>query len=79
VVEPSSHLKSTPEYTDEKDEMNLSRDALIDWLESLRDYNEETLRHPQKPARERVLLEENAELGRAIRALVDGERIEVRG
>jgi hypothetical protein len=53
--------------------MNLSRDTFIDWLESLREYNEDALARAVKPTLRRVLEAENEVLSRTIRALVDGE------
>jgi hypothetical protein len=53
--------------------MTLSRNVIIDWLESLRDYNEDALTRAMKPTLRRVLEAENEVLSRTIRALVDGE------
>ena len=54
--------------------MNLSRDTLIDWLESLREANEAALSGSAIKLTRRVALRaENEALTRTIRALVDGE------
>ena len=54
--------------------MNLSRDMLIDWLESLREYNDAQLAgNAIKLTRRLAIRAENDALGRTIRALVDGE------
>ena len=58
--------------------MNLSRDTLIDWLESLREYNDAQLAgNVIKLTRRVALRAENDALGRTIRALVDGEECTV--
>ena len=58
--------------------MNLSRDTLIDWLESLREYNDGQLAgNVIKLTRRLAIRAENDALGRTIRALVDGEECTV--
>jgi hypothetical protein len=57
--------------------MTLSRNVIIDWLESLREYNEDALTRAIKPTLRRVLESENEVLSRTIRALVDGEECSV--
>ena len=52
--------------------MNLSRDTLIDWLESLREYNDAQLHGSAIKLTRRVAIRaENDALGRTIRALVE--------
>jgi hypothetical protein len=53
--------------------MNLSRDTLIDWLESLREYNATAIQQAWKTARILTLEAENRDLETAITALVNGE------
>jgi hypothetical protein len=58
--------------------MNLSRDTLIDWLESLREYNDAQLAGNVIKVRRRIqMMAQNDALGRTIRALVDGEECAV--
>jgi hypothetical protein len=58
--------------------MNLSRDTLIDWLETLREYNDAQLHGSAIKLTRRVQLRvENDALGLTIRALVDGEECTV--
>jgi hypothetical protein len=58
--------------------MNLSRDTLIDWLESLREYNDAQLHGSAIKLTRRVAIRaENDALGLTIRALVDGEECAV--
>lgn len=56
----------------------INRNTLIDWLEDLREYQENDLRYGlNKPRRAECLRSEIEELTKTIRALVEGEPVEI--